>query len=108
MRGNKSIGLYGIAKAGLSQMARNLAVEWGAQGITANAIAPGLIKTPLSEGLMGDEGFMKHRMAMTPLRRVGQPNEVAGVAVMLESAAGGFITGQTLVVDGDTLITDGN
>lgn len=108
LRGNKAIGLYGIAKAGLSQMARNLAVEWGPSGVNVNAIAPGLIHTPLATHLMADEAFMARRLSLTPLRRVGQPAEIAGVAVMLASAAGGFITGQTIVVDGGTVISDGN
>lgn len=108
LRGNKAIGLYGLAKAGLSQLARNLAVDWGPSGVNVNAIAPGLIETPLSAHLMGNDGFMARRMALTPLRRVGRPEEVAGVVLMLASRAGGFITGQTLVVDGGTLITDGN
>lgn len=108
LRGNRSIGLYGMSKAALAQLARNLAVEWGAQGITANAIAPGLIRTPLSEGLMHDAQFMQRRLAATPLRRVGEPDEVAGVVVMLAGAAGGFMTGQTLVVDGGTVISDGS
>lgn len=108
LRGNKAIGLYGIAKAGLGQMARNLAVEWGPSGINVNAIAPGLIQTPLSTHLMADKAFMERRMSLTPLRRVGQPGEIAGVALMLASAAGGFITGQTIVVDGGTVISDGN
>ena len=108
LRGNKSIGLYGLSKAALAQLARNLAVEWGPQGVRVNAISPGLIETPLADGLMRNAAFMQRRLAMTPLRRVGQPHEVAGVAVMLASAAGGFITGQNLVVDGGTLISDGN
>jgi NAD(P)-dependent dehydrogenase (short-subunit alcohol dehydrogenase family) len=108
LRGNKAIGLYGLSKAALAQLARNLAVEWGPQGVRVNAISPGLIETPLAAGLMRDEAFMQRRLAMTPLRRVGQPHEVAGVAVMLASAAGAFITGQNLVVDGGTLISDGN
>ncbi len=108
LRGNRAIGLYGLSKAALSQMARNLAVEWGPSGVRVNTIAPGLIRTPLSHGLMADPAFMERRMAMTPLRRVGDPVEVAGVAVMLASRAGAFITGQTLVVDGGTLVTDGS
>lgn len=108
LRGNRAIGLYGLSKAALSQMARNLAVEWGPSGVRVNAIAPGLIRTPLSHGLLADPAFMERRMAMTPLRRVGEPAEVAGVAVMLASRAGAFITGQTLVVDGGTLVTDGS
>jgi NAD(P)-dependent dehydrogenase (short-subunit alcohol dehydrogenase family) len=107
LRGNKSIGLYGLTKAAVAQLARNLAVEWGPQGVRVNAISPGLIRTPLSRGLMGNDLFMQRRLAMTPLRRVGEPHEVAGIAVMLSSRAGGFITGQNLVVDGGTLISDG-
>lgn len=106
LRGNRSIGLYGMTKAALSQLARNLAVEWGPQGVRVNAIAPGLISTPLAADLMASPDFMARRLAATPLRRVGEAHEIAGVAVMLASAAGGFITGQTLVVDGGTLISD--
>ncbi|WP_295540595.1 glucose 1-dehydrogenase [uncultured Pseudacidovorax sp.] len=108
LRGNGAIGLYGLSKAALAQMARNLAAEWGPRGVCVNAIAPGLVRTPLADGLMADAAFMARRLAATPLRRVGEPHEVAGVAVMLASAAGGFITGQTLVVDGGTLISDGS
>lgn len=108
LRGNGAIGLYGLSKAALAQMARNLAVEWGPRGVCVNAIAPGLVRTPLADGLLADAAFMARRLAATPLRRVGEPHEVAGVAVMLASAAGGFITGQTLVVDGGTLISDGS
>lgn len=108
LRGNKAIGLYGMTKAALAQLARNLAVEWGPRGVRANAIAPGLIRTPLAERLLHDEAFMARRLAATPLRRIGEPHEVAGVAVLLASAAGAFITGQTLVVDGGTLISDGS
>lgn len=108
LRGNGAIGLYGLSKAALAQMARNLAVEWGPRGVCVNAIAPGLIRTPLADGLLANAAFMARRLAATPLRRVGEPHEVAGAAVMLASAAGGFITGQTLVVDGGTLISDGS
>jgi len=108
LRGNRAIGLYGLSKAGLAQLARNLAVEWGPQGVRVNAISPGLIRTPLSKHLMADRAFMERRLALTPLRRVGEPLEVAGVAVMLAAPAGAFITGQNLVVDGGTTISDGN
>lgn len=108
LRGNKAIGLYGLTKAALAQLARNLAVEWGPNNIRANAIAPGLIRTPLAQHLMQNSEFMTRRLAMTPLRRVGEPHEIAGVALLLASDAGAFITGQTLVVDGGTLISDGN
>lgn len=108
LRGNKTIGLYGMTKAALVQLARNLAVEWGPHNVRANAIAPGLIRTPLSRGLMGNAEFMARRLSMTPLRRVGEPHEIAGVALLLATDAGAFITGQVLVVDGGTLISDGS
>jgi NAD(P)-dependent dehydrogenase (short-subunit alcohol dehydrogenase family) len=108
LRGNGAIGLYGLSKAALAQLARNLAVEWGPQGVRVNAVSPGLIRTPLATGLLGDEAFMARRLQATPLRRVGEPQEIAGVVVMLASQAGGFITGQNLVVDGGTTISDGS
>lgn len=108
VRGNKSIGLYGISKAGLIQLARNLAVEFGPDNIRVNTISPGMIDTPFSKSLMENKAFMDKRLALTPLRRVGNVAEIAGVAVMLASKAGGFITGQNIVVDGGTTISDGN
>lgn len=108
VRGNKSIGLYGISKAGLIQLARNLAVEFGPHNIRVNSISPGMINTPFSESLMNNAEFMSKRLALTPLRRVGEVEEIAGVAVMLASKAGGFITGQNIIVDGGTVISDGN
>lgn len=108
LRGNKAIGLYGLSKAALAQMARNLAVEWGPYGVRVNAISPGLIRTPLAAGLIDNADFLPRRLSLTPLRRVGEPYEIAGVAVMLASAAGGFITGHNLVVDGGTTISDGS
>ncbi|MEJ8853228.1 SDR family oxidoreductase [Variovorax robiniae] len=78
------------------------------QGVRVNSVAPGLIRTPLAEELLGNEGFMARRLASTPLRRVGEPDEIAGVVVILASRAGGFITGQNLVVDGGTTMSDGN
>ena len=107
LRGNRSIGLYGLSKAALAQLARNLAVEWGPQGVRVNAVAPGLIRTPLAAGLLADAAFMARRLQATPLRRVGEPEEVAGVVALLASRAGGFITGHTLVVDGGTTMSDG-
>ena len=108
VRGNKNIGLYGISKAGLIQLARNLAVEFGPHNIRINSISPGMINTPFSENLINNAEFMSKRLALTPLRRVGEVEEIAGVAVMLASKAGGFITGQNIIVDGGTTIGDGN
>ena len=108
VRGNKALGLYALSKAGLIQLARNLAVEFGPHNIRANTISPGMIDTPFSESLLSNQAFMEKRLGQTPLRRVGTPDEVAGVAVMLASKAGGFITGQNIIVDGGTTISDGN
>jgi NAD(P)-dependent dehydrogenase (short-subunit alcohol dehydrogenase family) len=108
LRGNARIEGYALAKAGVAQLARNLAVQWGPQGVRSNAIAPGLIDTRFADSLKADEDFMARRMQMTPLRRMGQPHEIAGAAVFLAAAAGGFVNGQVLVVDGGTVITDGS
>jgi NAD(P)-dependent dehydrogenase (short-subunit alcohol dehydrogenase family) len=108
VRGNKSIGLYGLSKAGLAQLARNLAVEWGPANVRVNSISPGLIATEFARPLLDNPELLSRRLALTPLRRAGEPREIAGVAVMLASAAGAFITGQNLIVDGGTIISDGN
>lgn len=108
VRGNKNIGLYGISKAGLVQLAKNIAVEYGPDNIRANTISPGLIDTSFSVALLNKKEFMKMRLQNTPLRRVGTPDEVAGVAVLLASKCGAFITGQNIIVDGGTTISDGN
>jgi len=108
LRGNASIGHYGITKAGISQLARNLAVEWGPHGLRANAIAPGLIDTLWSQAILTNPEAASRRIGQTPLRRLGQAEEVAATALFLASKAGAFITGQTIVVDGGTLISDGN
>jgi NAD(P)-dependent dehydrogenase (short-subunit alcohol dehydrogenase family) len=108
VRGNRHLGLYGLSKAGLIELARNLAVEFGPDNIRVNTISPGMINTPFSESLMKNEEFMKKRLSQTPLRRVGEVEEIAGIAVMLASKAGGFMTGQNIIVDGGTTISDGN
>lgn len=108
LRGNKGIGLYGLSKAASAQLARNLAVEWGPSNVRVNAISPGLIRTEFARPLLDNEAIMERRLGLTPLRRAGTPQEIAGVAVMLASPAGAFITGQNVVVDGGTIIGDGN
>lgn len=108
IRGNKGLGLYALSKAGLAQLARNLAVEWGPSNIRVNAISPGLIQTDFARPLTEQPQVLERRLALTPLRRIGQPEEVAGLALLLASPAGGFITGQNIVVDGGTTIGDGN
>lgn len=107
IRGNSAINAYALAKAGVAQLARNIAVQWGPKGVRANAISPGLIRTGLIANLPQDSDFMTRRMQMTPLRRMGEVEEVAGAALFLASKAGGFVNGHNLVVDGGTVITDG-
>lgn len=108
LRGNKGIGLYGLSKAGIAQLARNLAVEWGPDNVRVNAISPGLIRTEFAKPMLENAAALPRRLALTPLRRAGETHEVAGVAVMLAARAGAFITGQNIVVDGGTIISDGN
>lgn len=108
LRGNKAIGAYGVTKAAVAQLARNLAVEWGPSGVRANAVAPGLIDTVWASAILKDEAATERRLSQTPLRRIGRAEEVAATALFLASDAAGFITGQTIVVDGGTLISDGN
>lgn len=108
LRGNAAIGHYGITKAGISQLARNLAVEWGPKGLRANAIAPGLIETAWASAILTDPASAERRLGLTPLRRAGRPEEIAATALFLAGEASSFITGQTIIVDGGTTITDGN
>jgi NAD(P)-dependent dehydrogenase (short-subunit alcohol dehydrogenase family) len=108
VRGNASLGLYGLSKAALAQLARNLAVEWGPANVRVNAISPGVIQTEFARPLTDAPALMEKRLALTPLRRVGTPEEVAGMALLLATPAGGFITGQNFIVDGGTTIGDGN
>ena len=104
LRGSPVIGAYGISKAADMQLARNLAVEYGQHNIRVNCIAPGLIKTDFARALWEDEALLAKRTATTPLRRIGEPDEIAGAAVFLASAAGSFMTGQSLVIDGGVTI----
>ena len=104
LRGNSVIGTYGISKAAEMQLARNLALEWGPKNIRVNAIAPGIVKTDFARALWEDQERLKRVEAMAPLRRIGEPREIAGIAVFLASPAGSFVTGQTIVADGGVTI----
>ena len=104
LRGSSVIGAYCISKAADMQLARNLAVEYGPHNVRVNCIAPGLIKTDFARALWEDEAMLKERMVTTPLRRIGEPDEIAGAAVFLASQAGSYVTGQSLVVDGGVTI----
>ncbi|HEX3954886.1 MAG TPA: SDR family oxidoreductase [Stellaceae bacterium] len=98
------IGMYCVTKAADIALCRNLAAEWGPSGIRVNCIAPGLIVTDFSRALYEDPERRAAREAATPLRRLGQPEEIAGAALLLASPAGAFITGQTIIVDGGMTI----
>ena len=104
LRGSPVIGAYCISKAADMQLARNLAVEYGPHNVRVNCIAPGLIKTDFARALWEDEAMLKERMVTTPLRRIGDPDEIAGAAVFLASQAGSYVTGQSVVVDGGVTI----
>jgi NAD(P)-dependent dehydrogenase (short-subunit alcohol dehydrogenase family) len=98
------IGAYNISKAADFQLARNLACEYGPDNIRVNCIAPGLIRTDFAKALWENPETLKRATSGSPLRRIGEPNEIAGAAVFLASAAGSFMTGQNIVVDGGATI----
>lgn len=104
LQGNDKLGAYALSKAADMQLARNVAVEWGPHNIRANCIAPGLIQTHFAKAIWSDPQIHENACQSTPLRRIGQPDEIAGAAVFLASASGSFTTGQTLVIDGGRLI----
>lgn len=104
VRGTPVLGVYALSKAADMQLARNLAIELGPDNVRVNCIAPGLIRTDFARALWEDPARRAEREAQTPLRRLGEPDDVAGIAVMLASRAGAFITGQTIVADGGVTI----
>jgi len=104
LRGSPVIGAYNVSKAADFQLARNLAVEYGPSNVRVNCIAPGLIKTDFARALWEDPEALKRRTDSTPLRRIGEPDEIAGAAIFLASKAGSFVTGQAIVVDGGVTI----
>lgn len=104
LRGSSVIGAYCISKAADLQLARNLALEYGPHNVRVNCIAPGLIRTDFARALWENSEALAARNAETPLRRIGEPDEIAGAAVYLASPASSFMTGQALVVDGGVTI----
>ena len=102
-QGSDRLGVYGISKAADMQLARNLAVEWGARNVRANCIAPGLVKTDFAKALWDNPEILRKTVQHTPLHRIGEPDEIAGAAVFLAAPAGSFVTGQTIVIDGGRL-----
>jgi NAD(P)-dependent dehydrogenase (short-subunit alcohol dehydrogenase family) len=105
IKGSTTIGAYCISKAADMQLARNLACEYGPHNVRVNCIAPGLIKTDFAKALWDNPDTLKASTARSPLLRIGIPDEIAGAAVFLGSAAGNFMTGQTMVIDGGATIS---
>ncbi len=97
--------LYSMTKAAMIMMTQSYAVELGPKGVRVNAIAPGLIQTVLSEYYWKDESRLEQSISHQPIRHLGQPPEIAGVALLLASDAASYLTGQTIVVDGGRLLS---
>ena len=104
--GSPNLAAYCISKAAEFALARSLAVEWGPRGIRANCIAPGLVKTDFARALWENPELLANVEQASPLRRIGQPDDIAGVAVFLASRAASYITGQTIAVDGGLTIKE--
>ncbi len=104
LKASTVIGAYCISKAADMQLARNLAAEFGPDNVRVNCIAPGLIKTDFAKALWDNPDILKASTSGAPLRRIGVPDEIAGMAVLLAGKAGGFATGQCFVIDGGATI----
>ena len=105
IKGSPILGAYNISKAADVMIVKNIAAEFGHKNIRANSIAPGLIKTDFAKALWENPDILKTVLSSTPMQRIGEPDEISGVAVMLASDAGNYINGQTIVVDGGTTIS---
>jgi NAD(P)-dependent dehydrogenase (short-subunit alcohol dehydrogenase family) len=102
------VAAYGASKAGVAALTKSLAVEWAPHGVCVNAILPGVFRTAINEGLLDGTERGRELLIRTPMRRFGQPEEVAGAAVFLASEAAGFVTGHLLAVDGGFLASGVN
>lgn len=107
LTGSRALGAYAVSKAADMQLARNLALEWGKQGIRVNCIAPGLVKTDFAKALWGNPDTLEKALSHSPLHMIGEPEDIAGAALLLASDAGRFITGTTIVADGGATIGEG-
>ena len=102
------VAAYGASKAGVAALTKSLAVEWAPHNVCVNAILPGVFRTALNEGLLDGTDRGRELLMRTPMRRFGQPEEVAGAAVFLASDAASFVTGHLLAVDGGFLASGVN
>ena len=104
LKASPVIGAYNISKAADFQLARNLAAEFGPHQVRVNCIAPGLIRTDFARALWENPQTLKLVTDLTPMKRIGEPEEIAGAAVFLASPASTYMTGQAIVVDGGSTI----
>ena len=105
LQGVENLGAYSISKTADLGLVRSLAVEWGGKGVRVNALCPGIIKTDFARALWENPNIMENVKSTYPLGRIGTTDEVAGAALMLAGPAGGFITGQAIVMDGGVTIS---
>ena len=105
--GTPVIGVYGVSKAADMALARNICVEWGPKNVRANCIAPGLVRTDFAKALWDNPQIYQQTVKAYPLRRIGEPDEIAGAAVFLAGPAGSFMSGQTIVIDGGGMVGRG-
>ena len=105
--GSPQLGVYGISKAADMALARNLCVEWGPKNIRVNCIAPGLVRTDFAKALWENKEIYDKTVRAYPLRRIGEPDEIAGAAVFLAGPSGSFMSGQTIVIDGGGVVGRG-
>ncbi len=96
--------IYGMTKAAIIQLTKNLAVEWASDGIRVNVAAPWYIHTPLVEHLLKDEEYLSDVLSRTPMKRIGNPDEVASAAAFFAMDASSYVTGQCLYVDGGFMV----
>lgn len=99
----EGLGCYSVSKAALNMLTKSMAKEWGKYGIRTNAICPGLIKTKFSEALWSNEAMLKYYLKQTPLGRIGEPQEIANLALFLASDASAYSTGAMFMADGGIL-----
>src|SRR4249919_3833435 len=104
VRASSVIGAYCISKAADMQLARNLAAEYGPDNIRVNTIAPGLVRTDFARALWDNPEYLAKRLETAPLRRIGEPDDIGGIAVYLASPASAFMTVQSIVIDGGVTI----